>query len=55
MDASSISDESNTILKQMMSWKELVTNFKRIGEIEGMCTLKQEVETRWNFKYSEGE
>jgi len=41
-DASSISDESNTTLKQMMmSCKELVAYFKRIGEIEGMCTLKQ--------------
>ena len=52
-DASSTSDESNTTLKQMVvSCKELVAYFKRIGEIEGVCTLKQEVETRWNSKYT---
>ena len=26
--------------------------FQRIGEIEGMCSFKQEVETRWNAKHS---
>jgi len=43
--------EYNVTLKELIaSCKDLVAYFKRVGEIPGMTTLKQEVETRWNSK-----